>query len=132
MRISDWSSDVCSSDLEAFGVFQADREADLEHAGQQQVKPCHGELLARERKTARAFAPDRRRSRWVAAPSAPRAGRPASVMASSLRPTARTGCNPPYATRLRPWNNSSISRLSSASIFIRSLNDRLRAFSSNR
>ena len=41
-------------------------------------------------------------------------------------------CPDDYSSRLRPWNSSSISRLSSASIFMRSLNEMFLAFSSNR
>ena len=40
--------------------------------------------------------------------------------------------NPRQSARFRPWYSSSISRLSRASIFIRSLNERFLAFSSNR
>src|SRR3546814_20663584 len=54
MRISDWSSDVCSSDLrgggqngrqkpgEAVGPFQPDGPADLEQSGENENGPSHG------------------------------------------------------------------------------------------
>ena len=79
----------------------------------------------------------------------PPVGRPYAADAGDARPTVNAGLRdwrgvggvaPTYglttpsgqSTRLRPWYSSSISRLSRASTFIRSLNDRLRAFSSNR
>src|SRR3546814_14489850 len=39
MRISDWSSDVCSSDLVVRRPAKRDRQAEPPQAGQQQVEP---------------------------------------------------------------------------------------------
>ena len=73
--------------------------------------------------------PDRRRSFGSRIPGMPRAGRPAGGAGWHGRDDPRLTR---HSARLRPWYSSSISRFRRASIFMRSLNDRFLAFSSNR
>src|SRR3546814_21060807 len=58
MRISDWSSDVCSSDLRTLERVGLERRA--QRGGlEQQREPGHGALLARRRGEAAEPGPDR-------------------------------------------------------------------------
>src|SRR3546814_6446868 len=57
MRISDWSSDVCSSDLEAQQLVRALDEFAGQHLADAQVEP--GEVLDRDRRRSSGVSRDR-------------------------------------------------------------------------